>query len=136
MKECSKCNEEKAEDQFYKRSQSSDGLQAQCKVCAHGYYASPGTMQKYKDRAKKRAHSNAKLLVELKQKLMCLICGEDESCCLDFHHLDPSMKSGSVSEMIGRQSWLKIIKEIEKCICICSNCHRKIHANVIPCPSS
>ena len=54
-------------------------------------------------------------------------CGENRPQCLDFHHRDPSKKSGEISEMIARCYPMDtILAEIEKCDIHCANCHRSI----------
>ena len=61
-----------------------------------------------------------------KQKCSC--CPESDSCCLDFHHLDPETKTIAVAEAV-RYSWSveRLMEEIAKCIVVCRNCHAKIH---------
>jgi hypothetical protein len=128
---CTRCKETKLISEFYKRKDSKDGLQHQCKLCLHKYYAVPGTTEKYKARVKRRRHENAQKMVELKITLKCYFCDECERCCLDFHHKDSLQKDRNVSHMVTTHSWANVLKEIEKCICVCSNCHRKIHAAII-----
>ena len=135
-KVCSKCKAEKALTEFYKRTTSKDGVQRQCKQCANTYFSRPGIMRRYIDRASANSDKKAKLLAEYKSKLRCTVCGETNTCCLDFHHIDPAEKEHSIVDMVRRFSWKNTLREIEKCICVCSNCHRKIHAGVISCPSS
>ena len=60
----------------------------------------------------------------------CLICGEKETCCLDFHHIDPSKKVFNVS-LRNRVSNEKLEEELSKCIILCANCHRKVHAGIL-----
>lgn len=63
-----------------------------------------------------------------KSTVSCYFCGESNPACLDFHHLDPSTKKSSISNMVtDGYSISKIKKEIEKCLVICSNGHRKLH---------
>lgn len=59
----------------------------------------------------------------------CQDCGYDE-CeeAMEFHHLDPSQKSFSISGKYNL-SWEKLKEELDKCILLCSNCHKKRHAN-------
>jgi hypothetical protein len=68
---------------------------------------------------------------EYKNTLYCTVCGESETICLDFHHLDPTQKEGTISSMIAAIGKKRLDEEIEKCVVVCSNCHRKIHANII-----
>jgi hypothetical protein len=70
-----------------------------------------------------------------KSTLSCKICNESATCCLDFHHRDPSQKEFVLSDMANRGQSIKVIeKEIAKCIVLCSNCHRKLHAGLIDLP--
>jgi hypothetical protein len=63
---------------------------------------------------------------EYKDKKCCNVCGEDRNWVLDFHHPDPKNKKFSISqgEMYG---WRKLKQEMDKCILLCSNCHRDLH---------
>ena len=59
----------------------------------------------------------------------CCICGYDKcSEALDFHHIDKNEKEGQPSYIIMRWSFERAKKELEKCILVCANCHREIHA--------
>ena len=64
-------------------------------------------------------------------KTPCIVCGEDEPCVIDFHHLDESTKEGSINRMRMNAKKADVLKEIEKCVTLCSNCHRKVHAGLI-----
>ena len=44
----------------------------------------------------------------------------------DLHHIDPSNKSNGIGKMM-QLSWVRIKAEAEKCILLCSNCHRLLH---------
>lgn len=62
----------------------------------------------------------------------CALCGEVESVCLDFHHLDPATKSFDVSQSARqRKNEAEIRAEIQKCVVLCGNCHRKLHGGVL-----
>jgi ribosomal protein L44E len=48
----------------------------------------------------------------------------------DFHHWDPREKQfGLATDGIAR-SWEKVLAELEKCVMLCANCHREVHAGV------
>ena len=68
---------------------------------------------------------------EYKTTQECLICFEKESVCLDFHHVDPTQKKREVSILVRNSSIKTILKEISKCVVLCSNCHRKVHAGIV-----
>lgn len=60
----------------------------------------------------------------------CQICGYSKCRqALCFHHLNPQTKNFEIADSWRYTSKEKIIKEIEKCILICSNCHAEIHTN-------
>ncbi len=60
----------------------------------------------------------------------CQICGYSRCHqALDFHHLDPKQKEFSLSGI--SRSWDSIKSEIDKCILVCANCHREIHAGMV-----
>lgn len=59
----------------------------------------------------------------------CEICGYNKcSEALDFHHEIPNEKEFSLSDRNLILDWQIIKKELDKCILICANCHREIHA--------
>lgn len=131
MKCCSKCKQEKPLFDFFKSKRTKDGLQHQCKSCANTYYQRPGTLEKYVKRVRAKDKEKRQMLNELKQTLSSTVCGETASCCLEFHHMDPSTKDDTVSNMVGKRRWDAVLAEIEKCVVLCANCHRKVHDGMI-----
>ena len=69
-----------------------------------------------------------KWLDTYRSTLMCSRCGENHPACLDFHHKDEKTKEFSIAIVKG---WgygkARMLREIEKCVVLCSNCHRKTH---------
>lgn len=63
---------------------------------------------------------------EFKSKLSCVYCGFSHPAAIDLHHRDSNNKIGNVSCLMWRRGLKFVIKEIEKCDPVCSNCHRKI----------
>ena len=58
----------------------------------------------------------------------CIICGYNRCLgALEFHHLNPNEKDFGISASGTTKSWEKIKSELDKCICVCSNCHREIY---------
>ena len=76
----------------------------------------------------KRRRQNKLLLVEYKGG-KCERCGYNKCIsALEFHHLDPSTKEFGLTgntNGIERQK-----KEADKCILLCANCHRELHAGL------
>jgi predicted HNH restriction endonuclease len=70
---------------------------------------------------------NIRILVE-SFKTPCIVCGESDKACIDYHHVNPSEKDLQIGNA-GKHKWSdkKIISEIEKCVCLCSNHHRILH---------
>lgn len=60
----------------------------------------------------------------------CMLCGYSKCrAALDWHHLDPTIKDVEPSKVFSR-SWENIVDELKKCVILCSNCHREVHAGV------
>lgn len=61
----------------------------------------------------------------------CERCGYDRCAdALDFHHRNPGEKDFSVSEKGYTRSWVRVKRELDKCVLLCSNCHRELHAQL------
>lgn len=63
----------------------------------------------------------------IKKQYHCIVCKTNDFRVLDFHHRDSSTKMYRIAHMIYRASQAKILAEIQKCDCLCSNCHRILH---------
>ena len=60
----------------------------------------------------------------------CSRCGYDQCVeALEFHHLDSAQKDFGISEKGYTRSWERVRAELEKCILVCANCHRELHAS-------
>ncbi len=89
----------------------------------------------YADRAEylkiavtKRRRKLKVMLVEYKGG-KCKICGYKKSpWALDLHHVDSKSKSFGLSVRGLTRSWESLKKEADKCVLICANCHREVHA--------
>ncbi len=61
----------------------------------------------------------------------CQICGyKKTNSALEFHHINPENKDFNFN-MACNLPLEKIINELKKCILVCANCHREIHAGLI-----
>ena len=66
-------------------------------------------------------------MIELKGG-KCSICGYNKCIeALDFHHIDPEEKEMNMSRGKSK-AWNIVLKELDKCILLCSNCHRELHS--------
>lgn len=60
----------------------------------------------------------------------CSLCGYNKSIyALEFHH-NKGEKEECVSKLIKNCAKQKALKEAEKCIILCSNCHKEFHNRV------
>lgn len=59
----------------------------------------------------------------------CQMCGYNRcNSNLTFHHLDPKKKEFGISSTTVSKN--RMIKEIEKCILVCKNCHGEIEEGI------
>lgn len=59
----------------------------------------------------------------------CVRCGYiGHPASYDFHHIDPAEKDERIS--IGSTNYERLRKEAGKCVLLCSNCHREVHAKL------
>jgi hypothetical protein len=75
---------------------------------------------------------------DLKQKAIeykggkCCICEYDRCAgALEFHHIEPDVKSFGIGMSGYTRSWERVKKELDKCILVCANCHREIEVGFI-----
>lgn len=120
---CSKCGRELPLDRF-------ESGRNQCRDCrnARRKELRDANPEKYRKESARRQKEQTAWLQSLKKE--CIICGEKEPICLDFHHINPEEKSFTIAkhQSLGKE---KLLAEIKKCVCLCSNCHRKVHAGII-----
>ena len=118
---CKKCNKKLEISNFYKQQQKGKNGQiwpyydCYCRKCRTTY---SGTRRRnVKEQAIK--YKGGK----------CIDCGLiDSPCVYDFHHLNPNLKEIALGSM-GGMSFNKIKSELDKCVLLCANCHRKRHSN-------
>ena len=123
--------------------------EGQCKTCQTKISASrtycPPCFQLHKDKNKqktkerKKAHMKSAVksyMRKSKEKAIAYKGGKCQSCgynrcnaALDFHHINSMTKSFNIS---GRSiSFDKLRVELDKCVMVCANCHREIHAGLL-----
>ncbi|MBU6424051.1 MAG: hypothetical protein KGQ88_08465, partial [Chloroflexi bacterium] len=61
----------------------------------------------------------------------CHGCGRSgPPAIFDFHHRDPAEKDFGISEDGVPRPWDKVVAELAKCVMLCANCHREVHAGM------
>jgi hypothetical protein len=83
-----------------------------------------------RSRVQKRKNEIIEWFRLYRSTLKCEKCGFDNPAALDFHHIIPEDKSYAVNVCV-HMGYCKerILEEINKCIVLCSNCHRILHHN-------
>lgn len=77
----------------------------------------------------KAVYARRKKVREMALGSKCEICGYNKCIhALEFHHLDSSKKDFALSNKGYTRSWRRVKEELDKCILICANCHRELHA--------
>lgn len=113
---CPGCKTNKPRSEFYKR-RGIKGRSVYCKPCT------------------------TKQVVERQRafKVQCVdyMGGECSKCgysrhpsALEFHHLDPTQKDFTIARVRLNKLNAEIKKELDKCVILCSNCHREEHARI------
>lgn len=133
--QCNKCKEIKSINDFNNSKTRPTGKRSYCRACerndAKKFYQE--NREKYVKRAvlfNKEAAKHYQLeFNRVKTEYGCFVCGEKEPCVLDFHHVDRS--EDKHSRVTSSLTYSKLILELKKCVIVCANCHRKIHANII-----
>lgn len=82
--------------------------------------------EKGRERALLRWQSRQDLLLAFKAN-GCIRCGEKDPVCIDAHHVEPSNKSFTLVRKNADRSEKSWIAELDKCVPLCANCHRKEH---------
>lgn len=57
----------------------------------------------------------------------CRGCGEMDPVSLQFHHDDDNKSKGVGAMIADSHPEEEIVAEVEKCVVLCANCHRKQH---------
>lgn len=138
MKLCTNCQQQKSESDFNYKNKNKKKLHSKCKECQSKYSKKHYIDNKdvYIKRSRLSNNSlrqrNRTFLKQYKEQRGCCACHETEPYVLDFHHIDKSKKRMNISIMSRSSLSIKtIMSEIDKCIILCSNCHRKLHKNLI-----
>ncbi len=134
MKLCRKCKTEKEDSEFHKQKHHKDGLASYCKPCAIAAAQSNNRkdLRKVACRAKDKRRKVFKLVESIKESYGCCLCGEKCGCCLSFHHINDD-KDVDVSTLVLKKNIRKLFLEMNKCVVVCENCHRKVHRGILSC---
>jgi len=95
----------------------------------------------YADRAEYLKRAVAKRRKKIKAMVVeykggkCKMCGYKKCVeALDLHHVRPTQKDFSLASSGLTRSWERTKREADKCILVCANCHRELHAGIVQLP--
>lgn len=129
---CTICKEELPKtDEFFaaRYDRKEKAFQSNCRNCQKIYRKEHYEKNKDKYIAKAKTH-NKKVydwFQEIRKEFKCSSCGESRWWVLDFHHLNPKEKDNNIAHIIHYGSKNRVLREMEKCSILCSNCHRDLH---------
>lgn len=114
MKVCGKCKQRKSVSEFTLKK-GTDSPVSYCKAC----HVDIATEKRKTIKRKAIAYKGGK----------CECCGyRGCEAVFDFHHLNPDEKDFAIAHRGHARSWEDVKVELDKCIMVCANCHREIHA--------
>ena len=137
FRECTQCGVIASTEEglilFNKDKRLPYGRTAKCKKCIsikHNKWMRDNS-EKHNKWRKEAIKKKQDKLAEYIGGRVCVHCGftHDTFTPFDFHHINPSEKEVSISDAICR-SWANLIKEVDKCVLLCSNCHRIEHERI------
>ena len=137
MKKCIKCELELSEDSFSFKNKNKGIRHTACKTCHNEYKKVHYQNNKEKYFLKAKYHDkaykerNKKTIAEFKSS-GCCICGEKDVLVLDCHHIrDKDIDIAIAARSFGPN---RLKKELDKCVVVCANDHRRLHAGTITLP--
>lgn len=68
--------------------------------------------------------------MKYKENIGCANCGYSKfGGALEWHHKNSNKEFNPSSALM--RSWDKYLVEVNKCVLLCANCHREVHAGLI-----
>lgn len=127
-KECRICKEVKPLTDYHPNKTCKKGVVGTCKIC----YKVRIKLWYAENRARRQEVANTRNRTRKQQAVerfggKCHDCqGVFPQCVFEFHHLDPTQKDVNPSSALT-YSEDKIWAELDKCVMLCSNCHKIRH---------
>lgn len=119
MRKCKICLKDKPFEDFYSNGKTPKGtpkFHTSCKLCEGS-----------------RIKSRRSEVINLAFKnASCILCGYDRcSNAIEFHHVYPETKKHNPGDMLKKNfNESRILDELKKCVPLCANCHRELHAGL------
>lgn len=155
IRKCRSCSKEKPLSEFYKKWRGQEVYSNECAECTkkrtkqqrESLKQNPERLEAHrakarerqKERRKNRNQEQKRMDLERQYnfvarrrewmeslKTPCEKCGEKRHYVIHWHHIDPAKKVFALSSGCT-QAKERILKEQEKCVCLCANCHTEFH---------
>lgn len=99
----------------------------------------------------KKAERNKRVSVKVKEwrertkkKVILSMGGKCQTCgyhrchkALELHHIDPTQKEKKFGQLMAKPTAIDTwFDEFRKCVLLCSNCHKELHAELIQMPEN
>ena len=130
-KVCTKCKQSLPLSAFRWKNKNENRRHSQCKNCQKAqekihYRESKERQLNVRETADQQKQTNLSIIANFKLGGCCK-CGEKRQHVLDCHHIKDSGKTDTINHMSKSASPETLRAELEKCVCLCANCHRDFH---------
>lgn len=119
MKVCTACKIAKSIDHFYKSKTHSQGVMCYCKNCFNRKVTN-----RWIERKKRAVRYKGSHCIDCRLHLT-----DSHYSVFEFHHTEPAEKDHDWTKL-RLKSWVRIQKELNKCVLLCANCHRLRHSRL------
>jgi hypothetical protein len=129
LRRCGRCGETKPPTEFAWRRRARGQRDNLCRPCRSDYHREhyQANRARYvaqaKDRKRTLALERTAYLIDYFRSHTCVDCGEGDPVVLEFDHLGD--KLFDIGQALPYRNWPSILREIEKCVVVCANCHRR-----------
>lgn len=128
---CTKCNRELPIESFRWKNKAENRRHSQCKECQRAqekiyYQENIARKESVLNTTNAQRERNINIVNQFKM-CGCAKCGEKRLHLLDCHHINPNEKIKDINKMLNSASAKTLELELNKCIVLCSNCHRDFH---------
>lgn len=128
---CKVCRERKLLSAFHVYGKKTGGTRSLCKTCQNlqqkrWYKRNSRSHMENVRQSHRRTRSQVTTIVNELKRSPCTDCGNSyPPSVMDFDHLDATTKKACVHHLVQKgRSLSMVMREIEKCELVCSNCHR------------
>jgi hypothetical protein len=129
LRRCGRCGQSKSPAEFAWRRRAKGQRDNLCRPCRAEYHREhyEANRDRYVAQARERKRALAlertTYLIDYFGSHPCVDCAENDPVVLEFDHLRD--KLFDIGQALPYRSWASILCEIEKCVVVCANCHRR-----------